>query len=176
MPKFILLAAVSLDGRITRGNEEGTEWTSMDDKRFFERELDNFDAVIMGRGTFEAIEPPLKPRNRIVFTHSPLFQSSVEHWNSAGPIVPFSGTSARLLKLLKMHGWKRVAILGGTSIYDWFLKRGLIDEMYLTLEPVIFGTGKALASVALESLTTFKLLSTKKLNSQGTLLLHYKVN
>lgn len=32
--RFILIVAVSLDGRITQGTKEGTEWTSKEDQRF----------------------------------------------------------------------------------------------------------------------------------------------
>ncbi len=77
----MLLAAVSLDGRITCGATEGSEWTSKEDKAFFQHELDRADALIMGRKTFEAIKRPLTPRNRIVFTRQHLFQCSTEHWN-----------------------------------------------------------------------------------------------
>ena len=65
--------AISLDGRITDGAEEGSEWTSREDKAFFHRELDRADVAVMGRKTFDAIVRPLTSRNRIVFSSSATF-------------------------------------------------------------------------------------------------------
>lgn len=184
---FTLLAAVSLDGRITRGASEGSGWTSKEDKAFFRRELDSANAVIMGRKTFQAIKRPLKPRNRIVFTRSSfvkqklprvtrqhLFQYSQEFENRSDKLIGFCGSLERLRGILKKYDWKRIAVVGGTSVYDWFLKQDSIDEIYLTLEPVILGTGKPFSSRKLYTQAKFKLISVRKLNSQGTLLLHYK--
>ncbi|MDO8594033.1 MAG: dihydrofolate reductase family protein [bacterium] len=169
-PKFILLAAVSLDGRITRGKKQGSDWTSKEDKEFFHQELNRADVAIMGRKTFDAIKRPLTLRNRIVFTH---FASVIPA--EAGTQVGFSGGKRKLLKLLKSQNWTRIAIVGGTSIYDWFLGHNLVNEMYLTVEPVIFGAGRPLLSKERMTLARFKLASSKQLNSQGTLLLHYKI-
>ncbi|MDO8483272.1 MAG: dihydrofolate reductase family protein [bacterium] len=169
---FILYAAVSLDGMITNGEKEGSEWTSKEDKRFFHRELNAADVAIMGRKTFEAIKRPLKPRNRIVFTHSP--SSVIPLKKGIQSYIPFSGLPLRLTKLLKKHGWTRVAVVGGTSIYDWFLTRNLVHEIYLTVEPLTFGTGKPLALDGLKRFSKFELASVKRLNAAGTLLLHYK--
>ncbi len=167
-PTFILVVAVSLDGKITNGKKEGTEWTSKEDQKFFRGELDRADAVILGRKTFEAIPRPLTPRNRIVFSHTKTFSHSAECKN----VQVFGGTSATLLLLLKKMHWNRVVIAGGTSIYEWFLKNKLVDELYLTLEPVVLGSGKPLINEA-NITENWTLASTRKLNKKGTLLLHY---
>jgi|SRR3989338_5116568 len=183
-PKFTLLAAVSLDGRITRGGTEGSAWTSPEDKKWFRRELARYDAVLMGRRTFDAaclrrgrrgrqVRRPLVPRNRIVFTQTQLFCCSQEHQHNRCTTAFFGG-AGKLRKLLASQNWTRIAIVGGTSIYDWFLKRGLVDELYLTFEPVIFGKGKLFSARFSKSPRVFRLASMKKLNREGTLLLHYK--
>jgi len=168
--KFILLVAVSLDGYIANGEKEGSEWTSPEDKKFFFKELDKCDVAIMGRKTFDAIKRPLTPRNRVVFTHQKTFRHSAEYEN----VLAFAGSVSALLSFLKKQSWKRVAIVGGTSIYDWFLKQNLVDEVYLTIEPVLFGTGKTFTSRILPVCRKSKLVSVRKLNTKGTLLLHYK--
>ena len=168
-----LIAAVSLDGRITRGNKEGSDWTSREDHQWFQKKLDDFDVLVMGRKTFEVIKRPLKPRNRIVFTQTQLFCCSQEHQHNRCTTAFFGG-AGKLRKLLASQNWTRIAIVGGTSIYDWFLKRGLVDELYLTFEPVIFGKGKLFSARFSKSPRVFRLASMKKLNREGTLLLHYK--
>ena|SRR3989338_1173986 len=166
---FVFVVAVSIDGRITQGRKEGSTWTSKEDKVFFQSELNRADAVVMGRKTFLAIKRPFTSRNRIVFTHNTTsLQTGV-----CKDVVLFSGSEGRLFKLLNKKCWKRVAVVGGTSIYDWFLKRDIIDEIYLTIEPVIFGTGKPFVLNVLSITSRFRLKSVQKLNSSGTLLLHY---
>ena len=170
-----LIAAVSLDGRITRGNKEGSDWTSREDHQWFQKKLDDFDVLVMGRRTFDAIPRPLAPRNRVVFSRfasPPLQRGRVR----GGGNLHFlkNPTIRRLNAFLKQHNWTRIAVLGGVQIYDWFLKRNLISEMYLTLEPVVFGSGKPLASVSPHKSPAFRLVSVKRLNRQGTLLLHYR--
>ena len=32
-------------------------------------------------------------------------------------------------------------ILGGTRVHDWFLAHRAVDEVHLTVEPVVFGEG-----------------------------------
>ena len=166
---FVLVAAVSIDGRITQGRKEGSEWTSKEDKVFFQHELNRADAVVVGRKTFFAIKRPITPRNRIVFTRTEtLLKNEV-----CNDVVPFSGSEEKLYKLLNEKRWRRVAIVGGASIYDWFLTRGLVDEIYLTIEPVIFGAGKPFRSRWSASIARFRLASLRRINSNGTLLLHY---
>ncbi len=174
-PKFILVVAVSLDGKITNGRSEGTEWTSTEDKGFFGAELDRADAVVLGRKTFDVIPRPLTPRNRIVFTRRKLFSNFRKFKNKTGETLMFSGSSKRLLSLIGQHAWWRIVIAGGASVYAWFLKNKLVDEIYLTLEPVVFGSGKPFLS-SVGTVADFVLVSAKKLNRKGTVLLHYKAS
>ncbi len=168
---FVLVVAVSLDGKITNGKKEGTEWTSKEDQKFFKSELDRADVVVLGRKTFEAIPRPLTPRNRIIFSQSPLVKG-VSPSAETG-VVYFKGSQTKLLTLLKKMKWNRVVVAGGASIYDWFLKNKLVDEIYLTLEPVVFGSGKPFLKKGNFG-GNWTLVSVKKLNEKGTLLLHYK--
>ncbi len=183
--RFILIVAVSRDGKITTGTSEGSSWTSREDKTFFGRELDRCDVSIMGRKTYDAIRRPLALRNRVIFTRNPLFQCSAEYWNKndaredikrdiKNATVSFSGSAKRLFKLLKKYDWKRIAVLGGNTVYDWFLKRGMVNEVYLTVEPIVFGGGKKLTSSLPKYLRRCRLLSVKTINTRGTLLLRYR--
>jgi dihydrofolate reductase len=77
------------------------------------------------------------------------------------------------MKFITEHNYKKVCLLGGTQIYSYFLERNLIDEISLTIEPLVFGEGLPLFSCAIEP-HRFALVSTKKLNNKGSLVLHYK--
>jgi dihydrofolate reductase len=65
-------------------------------------------------------------------------------------------------------------VAGGAQIATSFLKEELIDELWLTIEPKIFGSGKNF--VADEKLNIkLDLLSSEKVNERGTLINKYKI-
>lgn len=60
-------------------------------------------------------------------------------------------------------------IVGGAHIATSFLKEQLIDELWLTIEPNIFGTGGSF--VIEEKLNiNLQLISCERVNKQGTLI------
>jgi dihydrofolate reductase len=65
-------------------------------------------------------------------------------------------------------------IVGGAQIATSFLRDGLIDELWLTIEPKIFGKG---ANFVIEEKLDIglELLSCTRANNQGTLITKYKV-
>jgi dihydrofolate reductase len=79
---------------------------------------------------------------------------------------------ADLVKRLADEGANGLAICGGSSIYTLFMEAGVVDELYITVEPLLFGQGLALFSDKLE--TDLRLLDVSKLNDNAVLL-HYAV-
>jgi dihydrofolate reductase len=65
-------------------------------------------------------------------------------------------------------------LVGGSQINAVFLKKKLINEIYLTIEPKIFGIGLPLAQGTLDDVH-LELQNCTRLNAQGTLLLYYHV-
>ena len=128
-----------------------------------------FDAVVVGKNTFETSKVPLLKRNTIVLT------SAVKTTEEKFPHVWFVNyKTIDLNKFVKKLGFNKVAILGGSKVYSYCLAKGLMDEIYLTLEPAIFGKGINLFAEDVLLDKKFKLFSIKKLNKQGSLLLQYK--
>ena len=146
-----MLAAVTLDGKIARSVRGGSSWTSREDKNFLHRELDKCDLIIVGRKTYELAKKPLSKRKCLVMTRK------VKGWEK---------------KVKSLTGC--ICILGGSEIYSYFLKHNLLDEIYLTVEPLVFGTGVPLFDIPLNVPQTFKLVSIKRLNRTGTIVLRYK--
>jgi len=64
--------------------------------------------------------------------------------------------------------------VGGGQIAALFLKAQLIDELWLTIEPRIFGIGASFVNDEKLNIE-LKLLSCEQANEQGTLILKYKV-
>lgn len=177
---FIALAAISLDGRIASLKKGGSAWTSREDKDFLHRELDRCDLIIVGRKTYDLAKKPLAKRNCLVFTTRVKGFKKINgrlayyhpHLTS-----PLKGEEFPSLEGRGKGRVKKVCVLGGSQVYSWFLKRGLIDEIYLTIEPLVFGAGVPLFDIPLKTLQTYKLESIKRLNKTGTIVIHYvKVN
>ena len=88
-------------------------------------------------------------------------------------LIEFSSSSpAQLLADLSARGLTRCALLGGSQIHSLFLNARLIDELWLTLEPALFGRGTPLLAHATD--TRLRFISQEKLTAD-TLLLKYEV-
>lgn len=160
--KTFIIAAVTLDGFIARTSKEFPDWTSKEDKKSFMQLTEN-SALIFGGNTFRAIGRPLPRRKNIVYTKSNVAIDGVETTQES---------PTTLLAHLKSEGHATVAICGGSTIYSMFLNANLVDEVYLTIAPLLFGSGVTLLADAAN--TELELLEQTMLNTD-TILLHYKV-
>jgi len=168
-PKYIAIAAVTLDGKIAKSKNHMSDWTSKEDKDFLHKMLDKCDVVLVGNNTYKTAVEPLSKRNCIVLTgkiKKPLQKSK--------NLLYINPKATNLGRLIAKKKYRRVAILGGTQTYSYCLENNLLDEIYLTIEPLVFGKGINLFESQKFIEYKFKLASIKKLNSNGTLLLHYK--
>nr|AIA14316.1 RibD C-terminal domain protein [uncultured bacterium] len=163
--KVFMIAAMSADGYIGRDSNHLADWTGNEDKKVFVRLTKAAGVMVMGARTFGTIGRALPGRRTIVYTRHP------ESIRAEG-IEATAEPPAELLERLKREGANGVAICGGAATYDLFLQAGLIEEIYLTVEPVLFGSGVRLFNNPIE--VPLKLLETTAL-SDNVLLLHYHV-
>ena len=173
--KVTMVMLASVDGRTTRGNDDNIyTWTSHEDQKYFFSLIKKHNLIIMGRSTYEASKLVIKLEKgklRIVLTRNPnkysnqLVKGQLE-FSDEGP--------EKLLKRLSLLGYKKLLLVGGGITNGLFLKLNLVDELYLTIEPRIFGEGKNIVEGRLLN-TKLQLVNIKKLNKTGTLLLKYVV-
>ena len=170
-----LLTAQSLDGFITRHDTPGSGFASPEDQKHFHAALEGFDCSVMGsvtyRGARELIcTKPMAKRLRVVLTRTP-----AEHAAEAQPgSLEFTKDApGKVLASLGRRGFTRCVLLGGAQVHGLFLSAGLVDEIWLTIEPVLFGGGTPLLAARVN--VRLELLASEKLNAAGTLLLRYRV-
>lgn len=165
--RVILLAAISTDGFIGRSSNELANWTTKEDKAFFIAKTKEAGVMVMGRTTFETIGRPLKGRRILVLTRNPEKYQSIENQVEYTSVSPHE-----LVEQEKARGTEMLVIAGGAEIYSQFLAADLIKEMYLTIEPVLFGAGVPLARDFSEK--RLKRLAVESLGEQSVLL-HYEI-
>jgi len=161
--KVYIIAAISADGFIAKSSNELINWTSKEDKQFFREMTKKSGVMVMGGNTFRTFKSPLPGRRTIVYTTSHIDHKDVEVTDLA---------PKDLLEKLQNEGVSEVAICGGSSIYDMFLAADVVTDVYLTIEPLIFGEGISL--IRSDAKIRLNLEEVKNLND-NTLLLHYKV-
>jgi len=83
------------------------------------------------------------------------------------------GWGTTLANLLSQKGYKIAVVAGGGTLNASFLKEGLVDELFLDVEPVIIGKGLPLFA-GKQFGKKLELLGIKKL-SKNEIQLHYKV-
>src|ERR1700741_5465494 len=152
---IILIAALTADGFIGRTSGHTADWTSKEDKQLFVKVTKQAGTIVMGSKALQSIGRALPERRMIVLTSRPA-DYDVEN-------VEFTAESPTgLVSRLVTEGVTELAVCGGAQVYRAFMNADLVGELYLTVEPVLFGTGVTLFAGELE--TNLQLKQTQKLN------------
>lgn len=139
--------ASSIDGFIADRNG-GIDWLhalpnpEMDDMGYASF-MEEIDALIMGRITFETIcsFDMEWPYSKPVFVLSNSLPSIPPEY--ANSVFLVKGTLRDVLSRIHAKGYTRLYIDGGTTIQQ-FLKEDLIDRLILTTIPILLGEGAPL--------------------------------
>ncbi len=166
----------SLDGRSTQKGH-GTNihyWTSPEDQKHFQNVVENAKLLIMGSTTYDAAKSSMQHKEgrlRVIVTRDP---SKYESEKIPGQLEFSNENATDLIKRLEREGFGEGYLVGGAHTNTEFFKQNLVTEVWQSLEPKILGVGNGL--VGDEEITvSLRLLSSEKLNENGTLLLKYLV-
>ena len=159
--KVIIMMAMTLDGKIAKTSNHFPDWTSREDKQLFQKISKEAGVVIMGDKTFFTFPTPLKERLNVVFTleKNPKPIEGVK-W--------VKGEPEAVIAELESMGYKSAILGGGAFINGLFLEHKLIDEIYITVEPKIFGDGLSLFKGDFD--VNLKLKSVEKINDDSVVL------
>ena len=142
--KVILYIAVSVDGYIARPNGD-VDWLHKFENQqedygytsFFE----SIDALFIGRKTYEQIltfgDWPYSPKPSWIFSH--------RKFETINPgISRTSQPPELLLRKFDKEGLKRIWLVGGANLIDYFIQKNLISDYILSIMPIILGRGISL--------------------------------
>ncbi len=165
--KVILYMAMTVNGMIARENDD-TPWSKAVWREYY-KFIKQKRNIIIGRRTYEL----MKSVNEFEKLNRPVtVVLSGKKTDSEGNIF-FATSPESALKIMKQHSIKDVVVGGGSKLNASFLKAGLVDEMYLDVEPWIFGSGIKLFSET-NAEAELTLIKVRKL-SKNTIRLIYKV-
>jgi len=136
--KIVIVMAQTIDGKIGKDSEHEASWTSKADKKAFVAETKKHGALIMGSSTFDTIGRPLPGRLNLILTSKPeKYKDKVQE----GLLEFTSGTPEEIVAMLEKRGFESAALGGGAKTNSAFLRAGVVDEILLTIEPLVFGSG-----------------------------------
>ena len=141
---FKLFIAQSLDGFIARENNS-LDWLyaipnphQLD--HGYNRLLLEIDTIVMGRSTYEeilkfGIDWPYQEYKTYIVTTQPTFQVSTPN------TFLLSDLTMESVSTLKKQSQKKVWIVGGGKVITQLLNLEAIDEMTISIVPIILGRG-----------------------------------
>lgn len=167
--KVTLIMAITANGMIGRDSEHlSLDWTSPEDKKLFVAQTKAAGCMIMGRKTFNTIGRPLPGRLITVMTKTPEQFESI-----AGKVEYTADSPETVIANLAERGFAGCIIAGGAQVNTMYMQAGVIDEMLLSVEPIVFGSGVPLFAEG-DFGIDLKMLNLEKLN-EHTVLLRYQV-
>lgn len=165
--------ALTVDGFIAHedGSADGFVYEGEHVTEYLESLRNDYDVVLMGRRTYEfgfqyGVSDPYPWMKQYVFSRT------MER--SPDPNVELvSENVVDLVRGLKEETGKAIYLCGGADLAATLFSEGLVDEIILKLNPVVFGSGLPLFSRAVEQ--TDLELADSKTYGNGVVLLRYRV-
>jgi dihydrofolate reductase len=146
MRKVILGLAVSLDGYI-EGPKGEYDWCFTDQDYGLSAFFKRIDAIFMGRKSYEqsksaaAQSPDGSNPWKGITTY--VFSKTVKSLSDPD-VVLVNGDTAVEVKKLKGQKGKDIWLFGGADLTASLMNDGLVDELWLSIHPVLLGSGKPL--------------------------------
>ncbi len=171
--KVILYIAMSLDGYIAKSNDDISFLNSVEQEGEdygYNEFISHVDAVIIGRKTYEKVlnmvgSFPHADKDAYVITKFPK--------ENIGSTAFYSGDLIELVRQLKEKKGKHVFVDGGAQVVQALLAECLIDEIYISVIPILLGEGIALFKQGLPE-QKLRLLNSRAYD-KGLVQLHYEV-
>src|SRR5215831_2468853 len=169
MRKLVEATFVSLDG-VTEAPERWAMPFFSGAKDHFLAELNRFDALLLGRATYEKFaatwsqikgDPYFDKINSL-----PKFVASKTLKNTTWNATLLPGDAAEAVRRLKAQPGKDMVKYGTGSFDRTLIEHRLIDEFHLSIFPITVGTGRRLFQDIGPNIPKLKLIDTKALDAE----------
>ncbi len=171
--KVILVFVSTLDGKVTKwGNSFVRDWSSKQDQEYYKQIWKDAQLIVMGSNTYiaEKFSPSSQHLLLVMTKHS----SKYNQYEVPGQIEFIDDDPKELVEQFQKRNFELMIVVGGPHVASSFLEKQLIDELWLTIEPKIFGTGGNFV-IEQKMDIDLKMISCEKVNEQGTLIVKYAV-
>ena len=156
-PFVTLKLATSLDGRIALADGSSRWITGPEARAHAHLERARHEAILVGRGTWDADAPGLDVRLpglearspvRVVLTTKPFASSEVEKHCEATAFLDFARNGREVMVIsspeqITTLRCDYLLVEGGAQAAAAFLRAGLVDRLLLYRAPILVGEGKA---------------------------------
>jgi dihydrofolate reductase len=141
MRKVSYGGAMSVDGFIAGPNGEH-DWIVMDPDIDFAEMMSRFDTFLVGRKTFEAMRRMGSDMRDLPGAQNIVFSRTLRPADY--PQLTISDDAERTVAELRAKPGKDIALFGGGELFRCLLAVGLVDEIGVSLIPVLLGGGTPL--------------------------------
>jgi dihydrofolate reductase len=138
MRKVSYGGAMSLDGFIAGPNGEH-DWIVMDPEMDFAEMMNRFDTFLVGRKTFDAMRRMGRDLQDLPGARNIVFSRTLRPADY--PQLKISDNAERTVAELRATPGKDIALFGGGELFRSLLAAGLVDEVGVSVIPVLLGGG-----------------------------------
>jgi dihydrofolate reductase len=175
MRKLILGLAVTLDGYIEGPNGE-YDWCFTDQDYGLNEFFTRIDAIFIGRKSYEIAQQYSNSNNGELIPGMPalteyVFSRTLKFVKN-GAVLISENSIAETRRIKELPG-KDIWLFGGALLTATLMKEGLIDELWMSVHPILLGNGKPLFHEQ-SSRVQLTLLSSKTYET-GLVSLHYSI-
>lgn len=173
MRKLILGLAVTLDGYIEGPNGE-YDWCFMDQDYGLNDFFSQIDSIFIGRKSYEVAQQHAENNHGEIVPGMKeyVFSTTLKTVRNGANLI--AENSMIEAKKIKEQPGKDIWLYGGAELSDAMMKAELIDELWLSVHPILLGSGKPLfrAQNGRQQLTLLE----SKTYETGLVSLRYRIN
>ena len=167
--KVTLYMAISLDGFIATSDGD-SDWVSPVDSKEFEKQVAEAGCIVVGRRTFDQFRGELYPMAGV----SNIVMTEKRQLTDENSDVVFTRSCQQALACAEQRGHDQVLLIGGGHVNGAFLQSRLIDEVIMSVHPLILGSGIKVFE-AFEKQVDLRFVSSQQMEA-GLIQLRYTVS
>jgi len=169
MRKVILGVAISLDGYIEGPNGE-FDWCMTDQDYGMSAFFKRIDSIFIGRKSYEVMtsmgEAAMPGFPRLT---EYVFSRTLDNVRPGAVLIKENTEQA--MRQIKNEDGKDIWLFGGADLFNYMFNIGLVDEIWLSVHPIVLGGGRLLFSN--HQLKTLLTLTDSRIYSTGLVSLTY---